>query len=214
MIETCKKPILSVEGAGDVKAVPRLIREVLHFNGLFDINPAPRPKSNVEVRKLMRTGELERYVGYGIRDDGDSVLLVLDCDDFCPIKVCKDFIARIIAMSPQKKVGISLFKSEFESLFVHCIDEIVARFSEYGWSSNRTPLGGDIESIRDAKGTLSRMMRSERAYKETRDQEKFITALDFLKLRQRSRSFRHFENTLLWLANGDGRTYPRITTSR
>ncbi|SRR6266446_1781157 len=108
----------------------------------------------------------------------------------------------------EKKVGIALFRSEFETLFLYCIDEIIAQFGEYRWLRRRAPLTGDIESIRDAKGAISRMMSSDRAYKETRDQEKFITALNFDKLRVNSRSFRHFEKTLLWLANGETNVYP------
>ena len=211
MIVDCKKPILIVEGAGDVKAVPRLIRNTLHFNGIYDINPAPRPKSNLEIRKLLRAGELERYVEYGIRDDGDSVLFILDCDDFCPITVCKIFVERIRGLRPAKKVGIALFRAEFEAIFLHCIDEISAYFADYGWVADRLQLAGDLEAIRDAKGTLSRMMKPERAYKETRDQEKFITALNFKKLHENSRSFRHFESTLHWLAGGTEAVYPMIS---
>ena len=208
MIVECKRPVLIVEGAGDIKAVPRLIRETLYFNGIYDINPAPRPKSNVEVRKLMRAGELERYIEYGIRDDGDSVLVILDCEDFCPLDVCREFTKRIELLKIDKKVGISLFRSEFETLFLYCVDEIAAHFDDYGWRADRPAPSEDFENIRDAKGTLSRMMRPERAYKETRDQEKFITALNYLKLRRHSRSFRHFENTLHWLAAGDQLIYP------
>ncbi len=84
MIVECRRPILIVEGAGDVKAVPRLIRETLHRQNIFDLNVGPRPKRNVELKKLRRPGELERFIEYGLRDDGDSVLLVLDCEDFEP----------------------------------------------------------------------------------------------------------------------------------
>jgi hypothetical protein len=52
MILNCKRPVLIVEGAGDIRAVPRLISETLHKHSIFDLNPAPRPKSNVEIRKL------------------------------------------------------------------------------------------------------------------------------------------------------------------
>src|SRR4051794_40980753 len=84
MISECKHPVLIVEGAGDIKAVPRLTRETLHLNSIFDINPASRTISNVEIRKLMRSGELERYTRYAISSNvSDSVLLVLDCEDFC-----------------------------------------------------------------------------------------------------------------------------------
>jgi hypothetical protein len=212
MILECKRPMLIVEGAGDIRAIPRLIRETFHANSIYDVSPAPHPKANVEIRKLMRAGELERYVEYASRDEGDSVLVILDCEDFCPIVVCREFCMRIRAMNPNKKVGVALFRSEFETLFLYCLDEIVAHFRDYGWRPNRLPLTGDIEAIRNAKGTISRMMR-ERSYKETRDQEKFVTALDFVKLRQLSRSFKHFENTLLWLAKGFEPIYPLIDES-
>jgi hypothetical protein len=209
MIWECKRPTLIVEGAGDTKAVPRLIRETLYLNSIYDNNPIPTSISNVEIRRLMRAGELERYIEYAVRNVGDSVLLILDCEDFCPLEVCRNFCSRIEARRPEKKVGIALFRSEFETLFLHCIDEIAAHFTEYGWISERL-LSRDLESIRDAKGTLSRMMRNDRAYKETRDQEKFITALNFDKLRRDSRSFQHFESTLLWLSRGMELIYPAL----
>jgi hypothetical protein len=207
MISECKRPTLIVEGAGDTRAIPRLIRETLHSHLIYDINPVPRAIHNVEIRRLIRSGELERYIEYAVRNVGDSVLLILDCEDFCPLEICQHFCFRIAALCPRKKVGIVLFQSEFETLFLHCIDEIAAHFPDYGWISQRF-LHRDIETIRDAKGTLSRMMRNDRAYKETRDQEKFITALNFDKLRGNSRPFRHFESTLLWLSRGTELIYP------
>ena len=79
MISTCRRPVLIVEGAGDVKAVPRLIREVLFHHKIFDLNPVPRPKSNVEIRKLMRAGELERYVEYARRDRSEERRVGKEC---------------------------------------------------------------------------------------------------------------------------------------
>jgi hypothetical protein len=85
------------------------------------------------------------------------------------------------------------------SLFLHCLREIAKHFPEYGWRTNQLAAEGDPEAIRDAKGRISAAMR-ERAYKPTRDQEKFITPLDYGKLRRESPSFRRFEATVLWLA--------------
>ena len=107
MILDCKSPVLIVEGYGDRGAVPRLAREVMFQREIFDFNPAPRPKSNVDVRKLRRAGELERYVEFAARDNGDSVLLVLDCEDFCPRYMSREFVQRIQKMRLTKKVGIS-----------------------------------------------------------------------------------------------------------
>lgn len=138
MIWECKRPTLIVEGAGDAKAVPRLIRETLYLNSIYDVNPIPRPISNVEIKRLIRPGELERYIEYAMRNVGDSVLLILDCEDFCPPEICEQFCYRINATHPEKKVGIALFRSEFETLFLHCIDEIAAHFTDYGWISERS----------------------------------------------------------------------------
>ena len=211
MIIECRRPVLIVEGIGDVAAVPRLARQTLYDHEIYDFNIAPRPKKNVELRRLKRTGELERFVQYGLRDDGDSVLLVLDCEDFDPIEIGYEFTERIRRLDGGKKVGTILLKSEFETLFLYCLREIADHFPEYGWDANQLVVQGDPEIIRNAKGRISEAMK-ERAYKPTRDQEKFITALVLNKLRQHSPSFRRFEDTLLWLVgrrDADEQFFPR-----
>lgn len=199
MIIDCKHPVLIVEGLGDKAAVPRLIRDTYGLNQIYDVNPTPRPKLNVDVRKLRRQGELERYVSYASQDNGDSILVVLDCEDVEPQQVFADFCPRIEKLQLDKKVGIVLFKSEFEALFLFCLPEIAHRFPEYEWIQARLTPPNQPENIRNAKGLISSAMRR-RAYKETRDQVKFITGLDWDKLRARSASFVRFEETLLWLA--------------
>ena len=57
----------------------------------------------------------------------------------------------------------------------------------------------NIEKIRNVKGRITNMMPKDRAYKETRDQAKFTAAIDLDLTRAASRSFRHFETSLLWL---------------
>ncbi len=204
MIVECKRPVLIVEGDGDAAAVPRLIRETLRLHDIYDVGAAPRPKKNVELQKLRRAGELERFVQYALRDDGDSVLVVLDCEDFDPIQIGSEFIARVSKLDADKKVGIILLKSEFETLFLYCLLEIAGHFPEYRWRPDQLVINGDPEVIRNAKGRISLAMK-ERAYKPTRDQEKFITALVFDRLRQHSPSFRRFEATLLWLVGHSDR---------
>jgi hypothetical protein len=212
VITSCKKPVLIVEGLGDKSAVPRLIREVCALNEIYDFNPAPRPKQNVELRKLRRTGELERYVTYAAQDDGDCVLIALDCEDFDPKDIFAEFCRRAANMDLQKKIAIALFRSEFETLFLYCLSEISKLYPEYEWIESRLLVHGEIERIRNAKGVISDAMRN-RAYKPTRDQTKFISALNWEKLRANSDSFNRFEQTILWLAgkgNAAGTVFPSI----
>jgi hypothetical protein len=165
---------------------------------------------NVEIRKLRRAGELERYVEYASRDDGDSVLVVLDSDDFCPAQIVAEFSSRVLVMHLRKPVAIAFFRSEYESIFLICIEEIVRAYPEFGWSGRRPTQAADLESVRNAKGHISKLMNPSRAYKETRDQARFTSVVDFDRLRRESRSFRHLESAINWLrsANKKSLAYP------
>jgi hypothetical protein len=107
MISKCRRPVLILEGAGDIRVVPRLIRG--HAAPTFDIRSKSSPKTELEYRdqkaSLVRAGEFERYVEYGARDDTDSVLFVLDCEDVCPVDVCSEFTARILRMRIGKNMA-------------------------------------------------------------------------------------------------------------
>ncbi len=192
-----RRPVLIVEGQGDTEAVPRLLRDFCHAHGIYDFNPQPRPLRNVEIRKLARAGELERYVDYALRQegDGDSVLLVLDCEDFDPDEIRNQFLCRINAREPQKPVEVVLLKAEFESLFLPCLPLIAERYPDYGWDQSKLEIRGNCERFRNAKGVISDAMNM-RAYKETRDQVKFLSAIDYSILRQRSASFCRFEEII------------------
>ena len=134
-----------------------------------------------------------------LRKKGILSWLCWDCEDAEPDEVFGNFCPRIARLNVGKKVGVVLFKAEFETLFVICLPEIAAAFPEYDWLQHRLTVSKEVERIRDAKGWVSAAMRT-RAYKATRDQAKFITALNWDKLRAYSASFIRFEQTVLWLA--------------
>ena len=84
--------------------------------------------------RLSRIGELEKYIGYGLLGDGDGVLVTLDADEDFPKRVMDVWIPRITAMRPlRKKIGVALFRSEFECMFLYCLDNIAEKFLDYGW---------------------------------------------------------------------------------
>ena len=67
-------PVLILEGEGDREAVPYLIREITRYT----VSPAGKPIIGVNVPKLSRNGELEKYATYALmRSDGDSVFSAL-----------------------------------------------------------------------------------------------------------------------------------------
>lgn len=173
------------------------MRRYCEGQNIFDLAVNPHTKMGVDVARLRREGELERFVRYALREnDADSVFIALDCDDHDAASIVQEFDGRVAALSPARKVVISLFEREFEALFLHGIQEIVAAYPEYGWSKKGVSAIGIPEKIRDAKGQLSSVMASGRAYKPTRDQTKFVSALDLNKLHGASPTYRAFESAM------------------
>ena len=197
MVDFCRNPILIVEGKGDAEAIPLLVRRVLYEHGIFGVQTAPRPKTKVEIGKLRQLGQIERYIDYCNRESGDSILLAIDSDDVCPVEIAREFRNRIRQTRLRKPVSICLFNREYESIFLPSIHLIAAKYPEFKWRTLAVPM--DIEAIRNVKGALSEMMPTDRAYKPTRDQARFTDAIDLGKTRAASRSFQHFENSVLWL---------------
>ncbi len=209
----CRAPALILEGEGDKEAVPLLIRRLLVEHEIADFHVQPNPIIRQTISGLRAPGQLERFLTYSVDRDGDSVLVLLDCDDDCPKEVVETYIPRVQKMYRGKNVGFAFFRSEYESLFICCLDIIAERYPDFGWNLDGWTLRQDHEAIRGAKQYLSRHMKSGRAYKEVRDQARFTSALDFERLRTHSRSFRHFESTLLWLRAAEQTeraTYPLI----
>lgn len=198
MDNLCRAPILILEGPGDVAAVPLLIRRILHEAHIFDLKIMPRPKTNVEAKKLIRSGELERYMDYCNREAGDSIILAIDSDKQCPVSLAKDFSERVINCRLNKPVLIIFFVCEFESLFLPSLDIISARYPEFRWKSIEIN-SLKFEEIVSVKELISSLMPKDKAYKETRDQVKFAEIIDLQRTRDYIRSFRHFEDALMWL---------------
>lgn len=211
MILDCRKPVLILEGRGDKIAVPELVRNLAYAHKVFDLAIVPHPIMRQNIPKLRKSGQLERFVQYGLMRDGDSLLVLLDCDELCARDEVLAFTERVRQLHITKKAGFAFFTSEYESFFISCLDLIAERYPDYGWNLDDWNIEGDHEQIVGAKEYISDRMKTGRSYKPTRDQVKFTSALDFNRLRKKSRSFRHLESTLLWLSgrtDDDGLVYP------
>lgn len=204
MIVACRRPVLIVEGPGDVAAVPLLLRSIAYAHGVYDFTCCPNPIKGQNLPKLSVSGALEKFTSYALsRDDGDSVLICVDTDGQCPKTAVEDFRRRLESTHVTKKVGLCFFHCEFEALFIACLDKIATAHTDYGWHMEEWSDDVQSETIKGAKGYLTRHMKRGRAYKEIRDQGRFVAALDSDRLRLRSRAFRHLEKTWRWLAGID-----------
>ncbi len=156
MVTPRRKVILLVEGHGDITAVPRLLHNILEELEIYHVYTDRRPIKVGEIARLQKNGELEKFIRYGCLKDGDLILLVIDCDDDCPVDVARDFLKRIEAMGAavSKKVGIVFFKKEFESLFLFSIESLATATPEFGWNLGDFDVDRDMEEIRGAKGSF------------------------------------------------------------
>ncbi len=173
-----------VEGHGEVRAVPELIRRILADLPVTVDRPIRVPRATL-LRKNSR--ELERTVEFAarkVRPTG-AVLLLLDADDDCPKHLAPRLVRRIRAVVSDVPVGIVLAKREYEAWFLAAAESI----------RGRRGLPGDLESpenpesIRDAKGWLATRMESTRSYSETTDQPALTALFDLEQAAGRSPSF-------------------------
>lgn len=199
------RPVLIVEGQGDTEAMPDLIRRVAYYRQIYGIQPQSPAIRKASLGGFKNVDNLGKFVRLAaLRPNADSIVIALDCDDGC----AKNEVAALstllnpLAQEVNKKIGVCFFVREFESLFLHCLEEL-SQCNPTLDIQLPCPISPDkIEEVRAAKQVLDRQMQGG-SYKETRDQQKFVHHLDIEKLLARSRSLKHLSNCLDFLQNAN-----------
>lgn len=186
-----------VEGHGEERAIPNIIRRYLNYIGVFDISIF-RPY-RMGKGKFTKTAEILEVIHLGcsrIRADfqeGDSalVLIICDSDGDCPVDLRRKIEESLI----DKKFIIE----EIHVVICHCEFETWFLAGSQSFSGNidcksEIPHFDNPEKIRDAKGIFEKeILKEGRYYSETVDQQKFASLLDFsLHPENESRSLRRF----------------------
>lgn len=179
-----------VEGDGDVKAVPILLKriasEILLCGNLNCLQPYRLPRN-----KLLKTEELSRALNFArskLRhcDPPLFTLVLMDSDADCVKEIVEKVHsdhAACIAMVP---TSIVLAVREFEAWF------LAAKMNAAQHNSLREDAGvvENPEGVADAKGRFrGAIMKPGRAYSETVDQPKYASCMDLREAQARSTSF-------------------------
>lgn len=180
-----KTIVAIVEGHGEVKALPILLRRLAEIEGM-SVN-VPEPIRVHKDRFLNRPEEFRRFVELASRkmSDDDHGLVLLDADDDCPAERAPDIAAQIQAQAPHRRFSVVIAKSEFEGWFLAAAPSIAGR---RGLPQALTA-PADPEAVRDAKGWLSQQIRGGR-YHEVSDQPALAALIDINLAGTASRSFR------------------------
>jgi hypothetical protein len=185
-----------VEGHGEDRAVPLLIRRILEAQGIYD----------VEVLSAQRKGE---YPSVARNFDNifqaatlvkAPILWVMDFDskDYdCPAKEAQNLQTRAEALRPGWPLKIAFLIKEYETLFL--IDEAATR-KAFPDIPAKTSFPQEPEKIRGAKEWLSKARPAAgNAYKPMVDQTKITAHLNLDLLREKSADFAHLERSVLKL---------------
>lgn len=183
-----------VEGDGDLKAVPLLLRNLLAFHGLNETQVLP-PHKRGELPKV--AAGFDNYFRMALKENA-AIILVLDFDcDYCdcPFLEAEKLYQHAQSIRINWPFKIAFLVKEFECLFLAETQAATNVLSLHpGTEFPNTP-----EIIRDAKGWLSKALPKGSTYKPTVHQAKITAHLNFDKLRETSSDFRHLENALLHL---------------
>lgn len=184
--------ITIVEGHGEVKAVPVLIRRLAQECSSLDLR-IPRPircprskivrPDGVDERELARALELA-CLQLPSREHG-AVLVLLDADDSCPKEVAERIEDLARRCRGDVAVGVVLAKWEYEAWLIAAIESLRGTRG-IGEDASAPP---DPEAEHDAKGYLTDRMVGNRRYSPTADQAALTERFD-LDQAAACRSFR------------------------
>lgn len=190
---------LIVEGHGECETLPGLISRIGGLIGEHVIGPNPIRCGGYP--KLNRSGELERFVTMAAtRDDIDSVLVLLDLEDDCPVQVHKNFLERSKPITDRygKDISICLAYREFETWFLHDLPALKTSCTDYVWTEI---ICENPESRRGGKEQIA--LAIGRRYRETVDQKILSKAMNIDNVFKKSRSFRKFAKEVSGLSYQD-----------
>jgi hypothetical protein len=182
-----------VEGAGEVEAMPILLRRLLtERHGIYDVQVL-RPYRYGELGKMSKN--FARNVLVAAKENA-PILWTADCDDGCPITWVNHFEQNIPAGFPVP-IRFALFVREYESMFLAEHNCLITKLA----LDPATPSLPNPETYRDAKGEITRMMPPGTAYKEMVNQPSLSAAIDLAAAIANSRSLRHLDSALLSLVH-------------
>lgn len=177
-----------VEGHGDVRAVPILIRRIAADAQIYNVDvPAPIrcPKSKIlpEANEIS-TDELSRAIRLATLKLASAtrgaILILLDADEMCPARVGPAILDMANQIRPDISVSAVLAKREYETWFVAAIDSLKGQRGIRDTAERHD----SPEDLADPKRYLRKQMEQGRHYSETLDQPALTSLFDFDQARE------------------------------
>lgn len=182
-----------VEGHGEVRAVPELLRRWFEHRGLqnfeVDRNVIRAPGSSALKHPHDPDEDLgiECFVELGAATNPDGILVMLDADDDCPKELGPALRDRARAAAPHIPIEVVIANREYEAWFLAGIEALRrAGKIPVGARSARSP--DEAEVVRGCKERLGALLG--KPYEPTIHQLAFTESLPFTPgMARRSRSY-------------------------
>ena len=191
-----------VEGHGDVKAVPvllrRLVDEARAWESVRIDTPIRRKRSQlVDQDALRKSVRLAR-----LRGDCGGILVIFDSDDDCPVAIAAQVQEWAVAAAGHLACEVVLANREYEAWFLAAVESLRGHHSVKDDAvSHPHP-----ELPRGAKGVLEARMHI--SYSETKHQPAFSAQFSMAAAYARCRSFRKLASSFGRLMVGLGAELP------
>ena len=173
-----------VEGDGEVRALPVLLRRLAQSRGIHDADIPPP----IRVRRdqfLRRPEEFERKMALATaKARGGTVLVLLDADDDCPVAIAKEVEARGQPLMHRAALAVVIANREYEAWLIAAAESLAGRRG----LRNDLAAPAEPDAVRNAKGWISHGVAGGR-YHEVSDQPALTAVFDIEMACQRSRSF-------------------------
>jgi hypothetical protein len=188
-----------VEGAGDVAAVPVLLRRLRDEAALYqvDVNRPIRRKRH----ELVQDAAVRRAVQLAmLQPNCDSILILFDSDDDCPKELAPMIQAWAQSESRDIPCAVVMACREYEAWFLASIESLRGqRGIRNDAESHPQP-----EHPRGAKEQIESRMDRGRSYYETADQPALTALFDMVPAYRKCRSFRHIVSSFGQLITAGG----------
>ncbi len=188
-----------VEGYGEVKAFPVLLRRLVEEAQAWTVNIG-RPIRRTRSQLVQKAG-VEEAVRLALKEkDCGAILFLFDGDDDCPAKLGPTVQAWAVAVANNIPCGVVIAHREYEAWFLSAIESLRG----YRDVRDDAELHLKPENPRDAKGQLEARMQADASYLATTDQPAFSAKFSLSDAYRRSRSFRKLASSFARLVSSMG----------
>ncbi len=163
-----------VEGQGEERAFPVLLRRLAERAEYYQLQIAPPVR--LPRSQMTRPDDIRRAVRHAARritDDRGAVIILLDSDDECAVRLSSEIRDHISSIGLKCGIVVIAAQREYESIFLAATPSL----TRTGLANPDAEVPANPENIRGAKERLKKILIDGR-YKETQEQERLTAKID------------------------------------